>query len=76
MVLVFLFRTENRQGIESVAIYKIPVKCSLSLQRKLGISCPHKLSFLSKRGKGNTSHASTFFLKNIHWNELFHLNSR
>ena len=29
---------------------------------------------LSKRGKGNTSEVP-FFLKNIHRNELFHLNS-
>ena len=55
----FCFAPKTGKGL-SLAIYKIPVKFSLSLQRKLGIGCPHKLSFLSKRGKGNTSQVPFF----------------
>ena len=52
MVLVFLFRTVNRQGdLPFTCIYKIPVKFSLSLQRKLGIGCPHKFSFCQSEEK-------------------------
>ena len=71
MVLVSFFGAQNRDGIQSCTIYKIPVNFSLSLDMKQQMVQKISVFFFGQKilgknwKKGNTSKGVPFFRENF-----------